>query len=499
MRRMSCLRLAVITSTVLLFSFALSVNEGFAQSSNVIRSCVNPGGQVRILAAGEACRPNESLVLWNLQGPPGPPGPQGPQGATGSQGPAGATGATGPQGPQGPAGPAGPTGATGPQGPQGPQGSQGAGLETTRVSGRVACGDVPVAAFVYVPGLSFTAITDDNGRFQFLYMPAPAAGQSYDLAVQLPGQPAQIFLAAITFAPGDPDLILAEPLSVCGTTPAVCGNGTVEGAEQCDDGNSNNLDFCTNFCTNAICGDAITSANEQCDDGNQINGDACTNACANAVCGDGILRSGIEQCDDGNVANGDGCSAACVIEQPPQLSPVGAVCVAAGSCQSGFCVDGFCANSVCNSLCMGASQAKTGAPNGICAPIPSGSDPDSDCTAQAASTCGTTGACNGAGACQLYQANTQCGVPTCINGVASQTDFCNGAGTCVQGATVLCNPFTCNANGTACNTFCNVDSQCASPYFCSSGQCVPKLGSGSGCNRDTQCTSNVCTFLGICL
>jgi cysteine-rich repeat protein len=30
--------------------------------------------------------------------------------------------------------------------------------------------------------------------------------------------------------------------------PAVCGNGIVEGTEECDDGNTNDFDFCSNSC-----------------------------------------------------------------------------------------------------------------------------------------------------------------------------------------------------------------------------------------------------------
>lgn len=48
------------------------------------------------------------------------------------------------------------------------------------------------------------------------------------------------------------------------------------------------------------CGNNITQAGEQCDDGNSNNNDACTNTCHLAVCGDGFTRTGVEGCDDGN-------------------------------------------------------------------------------------------------------------------------------------------------------------------------------------------------------
>lgn len=60
---------------------------------------------------------------------------------------------------------------------------------------------------------------------------------------------------------------------------AVCGNGKTEGTEQCDDGNTNNSDACSNACKNAVCGNGIREGAEQCDDGNQNNTDTCTTAC----------------------------------------------------------------------------------------------------------------------------------------------------------------------------------------------------------------------------
>ena len=47
---------------------------------------------------------------------------------------------------------------------------------------------------------------------------------------------------------------------------------------------------------------------------------------------------------------------------------------------------------------------------GTCQPVPGGrADPAGDCLAMAASTCGTTGPCDGAGQCATYPAGTPCG------------------------------------------------------------------------------------------
>jgi len=93
-----------------------------------------------------------------------------------------------------------------------------------------------------------------------------------------------------------------------------CGDGIVSLGEQCDDGNDNNLDACTNTCAANVCGDGFLFANvEQCDDGNTINDDTCTASCTLPRCGDGLVQAG-ETCEDGNTLNNDGCSDTCVVE-----------------------------------------------------------------------------------------------------------------------------------------------------------------------------------------
>lgn len=106
--------------------------RGFVPEGNTIYACANPAGQLRSVECPAACRPNETLLTWNIAGPAGPQGPEGPQGpagadgADGPQGPAGANGSDGAPGPQGPAGPQGEQGLPGPQGPAGVQGPAGA-------------------------------------------------------------------------------------------------------------------------------------------------------------------------------------------------------------------------------------------------------------------------------------------------------------------------------------------------------------------------------------
>ncbi len=93
---------------------------------------------------------------------------------------------------------------------------------------------------------------------------------------------------------------------------ATCGNAVRDYNEQCDDGNKNNLDACSNTCTLPLCGNGIIEGHESCDDGNTNNNDGCSNVCNASVCGNG-LREGGEQCDDGNANNNDGCTNACLV------------------------------------------------------------------------------------------------------------------------------------------------------------------------------------------
>ena len=60
--------------------------------------------------------------------------------------------------------------------------------------------------------------------------------------------------------------------------PSDCGNGTVEGTEECDDGNQVNEDGCANDCKNE-CGNGAPNGNEECDDGNDDDSDGCLATC----------------------------------------------------------------------------------------------------------------------------------------------------------------------------------------------------------------------------
>jgi len=102
----------------------------------------------------------------------------------------------------------------------------------------------------------------------------------------------------------------------CTSTPGFdCGNLVLDPGEECDDGNDVAMDGCENNCTetdiSASCGDGVTNGDDQCDDGNTDSTDACTNTCKNAECGDGVVQAGVEECDDDNDDDTDECLSTC--------------------------------------------------------------------------------------------------------------------------------------------------------------------------------------------
>ena len=109
---------------------------------------------------------------------------------------------------------------------------------------------------------------------------------------------------------------------------SICGNAVIEAGEACDDGNTvtetcvygeTACTVCDATCQSVpgvipYCGDNLMTTPEQCDDGNKISGDGCSCTCKTEVCGDN-KQDVNEQCDDGNTISGDGCSTTCMVEQ----------------------------------------------------------------------------------------------------------------------------------------------------------------------------------------
>lgn len=92
----------------------------------------------------------------------------------------------------------------------------------------------------------------------------------------------------------------------------VCGDGTIDSGEECDDGNTTDDDGCDALCSLEICGNGVIQEHlgESCDDGNTVDGDGCDADCSLEICGNGVLQEHLgEECDDGG--NSAVCDADC--------------------------------------------------------------------------------------------------------------------------------------------------------------------------------------------
>lgn len=285
----------------------------------------------------------------------------------------------------------------------------------------------------------------------------------------------------------------------------LCGNGTIQPGESCDDGNSNNLDGCTAKCKAPECGDGFLQPNdgEQCDDGNKTNGDGCNTTCTLPTCGDGIVDGPIEACDDGNPNNDDGCTTLCKYPycgdgfvQMPEICDDGDGdndddCTTL--CEAPYCGDGFvqvtfgaeqCDNGLANS---NTGTCTTNCQNQICGDGLVG--PNEQCD---------NGNQNGNDACTI-----QCKVPFCGDGFIQSGEQCdNGLANSNTGACKLsCQNQVCGDgfvgpaeqcddanqnNSDACTETCK-------PPYCGDG--FTQVGLGETCDDANQNNNDACTTL----
>ena len=199
----------------------------------------------------------------------------------------------------------------------------------------------------------------------------------------------------------------------------------------------------------------------------------------------------------GYICVGSGC----------QKKTNGLVCTAGSECVSGNCVDGRCCGSAACGACTACNIAgPSGSPDGTCRPVGKGTA-DASCPTTAASTCGTDGKCDGAGACENYTGGTCAVAKTCIDGLheSSATSSCSGAGTCSTGASAACTAgYKCVASTSsgACATDCTAGNQATNcdtgnGYTCVGGKCQ-KMGMGGACTATSQCGGSFTCVDGVC-
>ena len=242
-------------------------------------------------------------------------------------------------------------------------------------------------------------------------------------------------------------------------------------------------------------------------------------------CGNGIVE-GIEDCDDGNTANGDCCDSSCHFDSAETAcgSSSDTACTNPDTCDgAGTClandepVTANCGDTgtecVNQDKCNGSGSCTD---NGfVAAATACGSSSDTECT--------NPDTCDGAGTCQANDeaATVNCGDTgtECVN-----QDKCNGSGSCTDNgfkpATTACgsssdtectNPDTCDGQGTcrandeAATVNCgDTGTECVNQDKCNgSGSCTDNgfvaAATACGSSSDTECTNpDTCDGAGTC-
>ena len=283
-------------------------------------------------------------------------------------------------------------------------------------------------------------------------------------------------------APGGTD-----PRGVCQVdTSNSCGRDA-----KCDGAGGCRLAPSTTTCQAQSCTSGVQSNTRACDGfGNCRTAVPPTTLCAPYAC------------------NGASCFASCDVANPVQCaagySCVGGLCKVSGGqpctlgtqCGTGKCADGVCCDSTCLGTCERCDLAGS---VGLCSPSPAGTDLDNECAAQSASTCGTTGYCDGARHCAKYPVGTECLGRSCNGTNQVNPSLCDGAGTCLPGspAQTSCFPFACNTSNSACFGTCNSDAACAAGYGCLAGACKKLNGQACTAGTAAECKSGFCAD-GVC-
>jgi hypothetical protein len=183
-------------------------------------------------------------------------------------------------------------------------------------------------------------------------------------------------------------------------------------------------------------------------------------SCGAYACGATTCRTMCSS--DGDCATGYTCmSNVCT-----NLKANGATCAAGADCFSGNCTEGFCCK---DASCGSCATCALAGQQGTCKPVPAGgSDPAGVCLNMAVATCGTTGVCDGAGACATYAAGTTCMPSTCA--ASTLTAYtCGPANQCTPHVTD-CTPFACDGTA-ACKASCAGPSDCAATFVCNAPAC----------------------------
>src|SRR6266545_10804 len=204
---------------------------------------------------------------------------------------------------------------------------------------------------------------------------------------------------AICTARGDGANAAPEPPQLQSSNLLACSSGCTLGGDTC-------CDPASSLCC------AVTTGEQCC--GTKCCAGDYTCCGTNNRCAAGVPCCGSTCCPSTRLC----CSGTCCV--------TGYVCLNNTTCCApDHVADGVCCNTTCTGLCQACVRSKTGQPDGICAAITAGTDPDSECADQGG--CGHNGLCDGAGACAFYGTTTLC---RASQGDCDPAENCDGAGAC---------------------------------------------------------------------
>jgi hypothetical protein len=264
-------------------------------------------------------------------------------------------------------------------------------------------------------------------------------------------------------------------------------------------------------CTNASCAGNTLTQQGLCDGNGACVAGAATDCSPGSCSGGTCVKACKVDLDCVGNAYCDTPIATCAAKKPE-----GQPATSGNQCLSGYFADGVCCDSACVSPCAACTAAKKGSGvDGVCGAVAFGTDPDHECAAQGAASCGNDGVCNGKGACEQYPAGTICVTGGCQGNAAVANSVCDGNGTCVPGKSTCTakKPLGTPATGTnecasgflvdgvCCNTVCGGTCQACSALkkgAGADGTCGPIVAGKDPDNECAQASAASCGTTGFC-